>query len=274
MSIIIVSSDSHELGLEIARKTAARLNYGLAGREILDKVSKKYNIDNKKLARVLEEPPAVWALPSKLWNRYMAYIQEAVLAELVKDNVVCQGLSARLYVLGISHALRVRVLEDPENEIAQLTRQGGISRAKAEKLIERRKNNRRRWSMQAFGLDETDASQYDLAISLSQIDSDEAVKIITDTVAYRRFNPMTYSISCIQDLELAGRVRAALLDEFPDIRVKARNGTLVVETKVLRREKKKKTEAIKKSAGEVPGVEYVEVHAFNDFFRQAAESFR
>ena len=57
--------------------------------------------------------------------------------------------------------------------------------------------------MNAFGLDETDASKYDLSISLSQIDSDEAVKIIKDTVAYRRFHPMTYSVSCMEDLELA-----------------------------------------------------------------------
>ena len=34
------------------------------------------------------------------------------------------------------------------------------------------------------------------------------------------------------------------------------------------------TEAIKEIAGRISGVEYVEVHVINDFFRQAAESFR
>ena len=58
------------------------------------------------------------------------------------------------------------------------------------------------------------------------------------------------------------------------MRVKARNGTLIVETMALKREKRKKTRAIKESAEKIPGVEYVEVHAFNDIFRQAAESFR
>jgi hypothetical protein len=156
----------------------------------------------------------------------------------------------------------------------ELTSRGGVTISKAKKLIERRKRDRQRWSMDAFHLDETDPSRYDLVISLSQIDPNEAVKIITETVAYRRFEPMTYSIKCIQDLALANRVRATLLDRFPDVRVRANSGTLVVETTSLKREKQKRAKAIKELAGEIPGVEYVEVHVINDIFRQAAESFR
>ena len=100
------------------------------------------------------------------------------------------------------------------------------------------------------------------------------MNIITETVSYRRFHPMTYSIKCLQDLELASRVRAALMERFPDVRVRARSGTLVVETTALKREKRKRAQAIKEITGKIPGVEYVEVHVINDIFRQAAESFR
>ena len=84
---------------------------------------------------------------------------------------------------------------------------------------------------------------------------------------------MTYSIKCMEDLELASRVRAALLERFPDVRVRANGGTLVVETTALKREKRKRAKAIKEIAGSIPRVEYVEVHVINDIFRQAAESF-
>jgi cytidylate kinase len=274
MSVIIISSDSYQTGREIAESTAKALGYGFLGRAILSKVADKYKVPEEKLIQVLEERPSFLSMSSKLRNRYLAYVQESVLSELLKGNLVCQGLAAHLYVLGISHVLRARVLSDVEKRAQQIASEGGISLEKAKKILDAQKKGRRRWSMEAFHLDETDPSQYDLVISLSQIDPGETVKIITETVSYRRFEPMTYSTKCMQDLALASRARAALLDRFPDVRVRANRGTLVVETTALRREKQKRAKAIKELAGEIPGVEYVEVHVINDIFRQAAESFR
>jgi cytidylate kinase len=274
MSVIIISSDLYQTGREIAQSTAKALGYGYLGREILGKVADQHKIPEEKLTQVLEQRPSFLSMSSKLRNRYLAYIQESVLSEFLKGNLVCQGLAAHLYVLGISHVLRVRVLSDVEKRVQQIASEGGISLEKAKKVLDTQKKVRQRWSLDAFRLDETDPSQFDLVISLSQIDQAEAVKIITETVAYRRFEPMTYSTKCMQDLALASSVRAALLERFPDVRVRANRGTLIVETTALRREKQKRAKAIKELAGELPGVEYVEVHVINDIFRQAAESFR
>lgn len=188
--------------------------------------------------------------------------------------MVCHGLAAHLYVRGISHVLRARVLSDPEERVERWVDREGVSPGKAREKIQREGKSRRRWSKAAFGLDETDPSLFDLVISLSQIDRDEAVSIISETVGYRRFSPMTYSVNCLQDLELAARVRATMLQRFPDVRVQARSGTLVVETAALKREKRKRVNTIREIAGAIPGVRYVEVHVNNDIFRQAAESFR
>lgn len=274
MSIIIISSDSYPVGREIAEKTAEALEYDFLGRESLAEVAHKHNIEEAKLVKALDDGPSFLRMKKKLRNQCLAYIQEATLSSLLNENRVCQGLAAHLYVLGISHVLNVLILADTEQLLRQSASWKGISKKETRKLIDRHTSYRRRWSMDAFELDETDPSQYDLTISLSQIDSDEAVKIIGETITYRRFNPMTYSIKCLQDLELAARVRAALLEHFPNVKVRANSGTLVVETAALKREKRKRAEAIKALAGKIPGVEYVEVHVRNDIFRQAAESFR
>lgn len=274
MPIIFISSDSSRVGEEIAKKTSEALGYTCLGREILGKITDRYHIPETKLIQALDQRPSFFGMSLRLRNRYLAYIQEAVLSELLKDKVVCHGLAAHLYVLYVSHVLRVRVLSDSEKRAHQWTSREGIPRKKALKQLEHRKTLRRRWSMDAFKLDETDPSHYDLVISLSQIDQDEAVRIVTETASYRRFSPMTYSIKCMEDRELAVRVRAALIERFPDVRVSANGGTLVVETTALMREKRKRTEAIREIAGRIPGVEYVEVHVINDIFRQAAESFR
>jgi cytidylate kinase len=274
MPVIIISSDSYQTGREISESAGKVLGYGYIGREILKETADRYKVPEAKLTKALNETPSFLGISSKLRDRYLAYIQEAALSELLRDNVVCQGLAAHLYVLGVPHVLRVRILSDVEKRAAQLVSQHSISHDKARKLLEREKQARRSWSKKAFRLDETDPSQYDLVIGLSQIDQEEAVKIIKETVGYARFRAMTYSIQCMEDLALASKVRAMLLERFPDARVHADRGTLVIETLALKREKEKKTKAIKEIAGKIHGVQYVEVHVINDFLRQAAESFR
>jgi len=274
MSIIIISSDDQQTGEKIARQTAAAMGYKELGRELLSEVADRHEIAERRLVKALDEAPSFLGMSGKLRSLCLTYIQEAVLARLLEDSVVCHGLAAHLYVRGVSHALRVRVLSDPEERVKRMIDQGGKSPDKAKRSVRRTRKLRSRWSTVAFGLDETDPALFDLVISLSQIDQDEAVKIITGTVAYRRFSPMTYSLHCLQDLELSTRVRSAMLKQFPDVRVRARSGTLLVETAALKRERRKRMKAIREVAGAIPGVRYVEVRVNNDIFRQAAESFR
>ncbi|MGM0664068.1 MAG: AAA family ATPase [Thermodesulfobacteriota bacterium] len=266
MPVIIVSSDSYGTGREIAESTAKFLGYEFIGREILAKTADKYGVSEARLTQALDEGPSFLRRSSKIRNRHLAYIQEVTLFELLKDNTVCQGLGAHLYVLGVSHVLRVRILSDPDKRINQLVRQQGVSISKAKKILDREKALQRRWSMNVFNLDETDPSHYDLVVSLSQIDSNEAVKIIKETVSYPRFKPMTYSMNCMEDLALSSRARAVLWEHFPDAKVQADRGTVVIETADFKWEKEKKAKAIKDMVRKIPGVEYVEVHVAGHLF--------
>jgi len=143
---------------------------------------------------------------------------------------------------------------------------------KARKLIKKQEAAQKRWSLDVFGRDETNPSLYDMVINMSQIEPDEAVNAIVETVSYRKFQSMTYSIKCLRDKELSIRVKLALMEKYNDVDVTADGTTVVVRTKALRREKRKKTESIRAVAGQIPGVSYVEVHMVKDIFRQAAES--
>ncbi|MBW2143910.1 MAG: cytidylate kinase-like family protein [Deltaproteobacteria bacterium] len=274
MPIIIFSSDSYQDGREIAKKTAQDIGYRYVGREILSSVAEKYNIPEARLIKALDESPSFMGMPSKAWNQYLAYIQEAVLGELLDDKVVTCGVAAHLYVLGVSHVLKIRILVDPDEKVKRMAEQQNVSFEKAKKLGRRLEKQRKRWSLDAFKLDETDPSLYDLMINTSQIDSEEAIGLISTATGYKKFRPMTYSTKCMQDRELAGRVRANLLGKFPEVRVQARDGAVVVEIKALKREKRKKTIAVKELVEQISGVHYVEVHVINDIFRQAAESGR
>jgi cytidylate kinase len=275
MSVIIISSDSFEIEQKTAGLIAESIGYGSLTREdILPKVADKYKVPEEDLLKVLEKRPSMFKSSFRRWRLLLSYIQEAVLSEILKDNLICHGLAAHLYVLGVSHVLRVRVLSNEEERVEQIMNQNRIPREAASKMLEKEKKYRSRWSKDLFDLDETDSSRYDLSINLNNIDLDDAIKIIEETISYRRFKTMTYSMRCAEDLALAARARAVLMGRFPDIRVRAHNGKLVVSLLSLRREKKKKTKIIKEMTSEINGVDYVEVHVLNDFFGEVAESNR
>ncbi|MCF8081468.1 MAG: cytidylate kinase-like family protein [Deltaproteobacteria bacterium] len=269
MSIIIISSDSYEKGEEIAHNAARALDYACLDRELLAVVAARYGIPQDRLEWALESSPSSWGRSARLQDRCLAYMQSTTLGELLKDNTVCHGLAAHLYVVGISHALRVRILAEPVELAREISGEGEVPPERAPRFIDRQRKLRQHWSLTHYQLDETDPSQYDLVISLSQIHTDEAIKIIAQTAGYRRFAPMTYSLRCIKDAELASRVRAGLLEAYPKVKVRAEGGTVIVETQGSRRNKLKKAAAIKEEVQAMEGVDYVEVHIKNGLFKRA-----
>ncbi len=264
MSIIIISSDDRETEDFIAEKVALEKGYDRLDRRFLSDVAAGHEIKPDRLAEALDSTPTVFKkLPARHWHQYLAFIEAEVLDRMLADNLVCCGLAAHLYVTGISHAMRVRVLAGKEKKIADIADQNAINIEKAQKWATKALENRKKWSLAAFGSDETDLSRYDMVISLDQIDPVEAVRTITGASEYRKFQVMTYSKKCLTDLALAARVNVALLKAMTDVKVQAKDGAVIVYVRTLRRQKRKTVETIKALASRVDGVSYVEVHVNN-----------
>lgn len=275
MSIIIISSDSLELAEEIAKGTAGSVGYQLLGLELLEEIAAAHRLPAEKLGQALGITASKWRrVQSKRRNQLLAYIEAEVLNRLKKDSIVCWGLGAHLYVEGVSHALKVRLLADTGKQSELIALQSDISKKRAEKILQREKLKQAQWSQIAYGLDESDPSMYDLVINLEQISPDESIETIAGAAAYRKFQPMTYSLKNLAECALAARVKSRLLEKINDVRVQARDGRVVVTSKAFKRERQKKAALIKEIAGAVEGVEYVEVHLINYIIREAAKSFR
>ncbi|MEZ4549787.1 MAG: cytidylate kinase family protein [Desulfobacterales bacterium] len=244
MPIIIISADDAEVEKSVAQKVARTLDYHLLDEGIIAAVAATHQIDPEKLSEALEKPPSLFkSLSSGQWRYHLACIEADVLDRLLADNIVCCGLAAHLYVIGVSHGLKVRIFSGKSGE-----------------SLKNRAQQRKKWSLAAYNEDETDLSRYDLVINLDQIDPSEAVKTIAGAARYRRFQVMTYSMKCLSDLALAAKVNVALLKTMTDISVQARDGSVIVSTKAGSRQKRKKIETIKELAGKIDGVRYVEVH--------------
>jgi cytidylate kinase len=275
MPIIIISSDSVRSAEQIARATADAVGYQCLGPEIIPDIAAKYNVPVDRLEQALGKNNSPWRrLRAKRRTQLLSYIEADVLDRLMADNIVCWDLAAHLYVQGVSHALKVRLLSDSQQQAEVVAEQRRISIPKAAKWLQGESRKQAQWSLSAYGQSELEPAMYDLVINLGQIDSDESVRTISGAVAYRKFQPMTYSIKSLAENAMAAKVKTKLLESMNDIRVQARDGRVVVTSKALKRERQKKAAAIKEIAGQVEGVEFVEVHLINYVIREAAESFR
>ena len=265
MPIIILSSDIMEEEKEIAEKIVRENGYRPLNRDILPEIEAKYHIDSGKLAETLDTVPSfLKQIVSNQWKYRLACIEAEVLTRLMEDNTVCWGLSAHLYVLGISHALKARVIGHEKQE--KITDMQNMRMKKAEKILDMEQAKRKKWSLAAYNRDDSDPALYDLIINLNQIDRGEAVYSIISASGYRKFQPITYSTKCLADLALAAKVRTSLLKSAPDVDVQARDGTVLVYTKAFKQNKLEKIKQIKELAGQIEGVGCVEVHVTKNLF--------
>jgi cytidylate kinase len=275
MPIIIISSEAAASAEPIAQATADALGYQRLGPEILSAIATECGVPEDKLAQALGKNHSTFKrMRSKRRSQLLAHVEAKVLDRLMADNIVCWGVGAHLYVQGVSHAMKVRLLANRGQQAEKLAAERNISIKRAEKSMQDEIRKQVQWSQSAYSLDESDPSMYDLVVNLEQIDPDEAVSTIAGAAAYRKFKPMTYSIKSLAENALAAKVKTKLLETLSDVRVQARDGKVVVTSKALKRERQKKAAAIKELAGQVEGVEFVEVHLINYVIREAAESLR
>ena len=272
MPVIAISADSVETGQEISQKVAQTLGWEHLGREILPGLAMSQNIPESELIKALDETPGFFGMRSRRKKRLINLIQTACLEKLLDDNLVCFGLGAHLYVRGVSHVIRVRIITGRQSRAEQLSKTENMPVERAAKLLARRDENQKRCSLELFNVDETDPANYDIIINLDTIEPQNAVDLICETAAYPRFQAMNYSRKCLRDKALASRVHQELVERFPEIRIAANDGTVVAQVKSLKREQRRKQKIVREIAEQVPGVDFVEVHIISDYFGQAAES--
>lgn len=257
MSVVIISGESHCRREEISREVAEALGYVCISREVLAEASRRYGLPEEKLEEALKDSSGFLDRLSNTRSRHLTYFQAALTAALNKDNVVYHGEAGHMFVSEVSHVLGVRLMADLEERVAIKMEKEGMPEKKALELLLKESEQRNRWFLSVFGLDGMDSGQFDLVINVTQIGPERAVNIIVETTRDVKFQPITYSVKAMQDQELASRVRAALIDAYPDVTVNARNGDISIKTKALK--KKEKSALIRDQVQGMEGVSYVEL---------------
>jgi cytidylate kinase len=259
LAIITISRGSYSKGKEIAEKVAGRLGYECVSRDILLEASEHFNIPEIKLIRALHDAPSILSRFTYGKEKYVAFIEEAFLGHVQKDNVVYHGLAGHFFLKGVSHTLKVRIISDLTDRVRLEMQRENISEDKARKLIVKDDDERRHWARALHGIDTADSSLYDLVIHVRKITVDDAVDIICYAASLPHFATTPESQRILDDLVLAARVKAAVVTDWPNVKVQAEAGMVQVDTEAPLEQEAEVTERILAAASDVPGVKDVKV---------------
>lgn len=246
MAIITISRGSFSHGKEIAENVAERLGYECISREILIEASKDFTVPERKLFQAIYDSPSFLDNIIFRKEKYIAYIQAAVLKSLKKDNVVYHGLAGHFFVQDISHVLKVRIIASMAERVKAVMRINQVARDEALKYIHKVDEQRRKWSQKLYGIETTDPSLYDMVINIGKLTLEDAVDIICHRVGLKRFRKTPQSQQKIEDLSLAANAKAAIIDKFPSSQVSCQNAVVLVRIETALSQEEKSAAEIKK----------------------------
>ncbi len=270
MTSILISSDNPSVGKQIARSVSEALDYEYLGDELILELVGKDRLSLDDLGKLLGRN-ARPQIPSGRLRERLVHLQAALTERLLGDDVVVEGLGAHLHVRGVSHVLNVRILSDMRSRAHHLAVDREISPRAARKLLEKQARRLQQWSLATFGVDETSPASYDMMITLGTIDEERAVTTIADMARDRKFQPMTYSRKCLENLALVNRVRLTLIADYPGVEVAAEDG--LVRLRMAKRwfGWQRIVESLRDVVGKVQGVDGVEIYTSMLPSRSAAD---
>jgi cytidylate kinase len=194
----------------LADALAKRLGYRCIDRGELIEKAAAWGVSEDDLRSAIEKPPRFLGQSQHKKYIYLAFIQAALTEEVKTGNAIYHGLAGHLLLGKGSHVLRIRIIAPMEFRIAKVQDRLKYDRKQAIAYIEKRDEDRRKWTRMLYGVDWTDAALYDLVLNLEQMTVEEACDVVCCASQLRRFESTLESQRILGDLATASRAKAHL----------------------------------------------------------------
>lgn len=260
MSIVTISRGSYSRGKQVAEKLAQALGYECISREIIIEASAQFNIPELKLVRAIHDAPTILDRFTSGKERFVAFFKAALLTHLQRDNVIFHGLAGHFFLQDIPHVFKVRISADLEDRVREEMQRERISADEARTVLVNDDNERRKWGHQMYGQDTWDPLLYDMVLHMQNLQVDDAVAIILNTLQRPCFQSSAQSRGMLDDLALAARVEAAVVKEFPRVTADADKGTVFVNVRGSLVDENLLTDKVKRLTQKVSGIKSLEVN--------------
>jgi cytidylate kinase len=259
MAIITISRGSYSYGKEIAEKVSQRLGCSCISRDLLLEASEHFNIPEIRLTKALADAPSILDRLTHWKENYLAFIEATLLEHAQKDNMVYHGLAGHLFLGGVKHVLKVRVIADLEDRVRLVREREKISPEEALQLVKKVDEERRQWGLKLYGVEMSDPALYGLMINVGQVTVGDAVDMICHAAGLASFKATPESQSALNDLALAAELKAKLVSVIPNVTVKAKGGTVFVNAVTDVSAESQVEREIREIAEKLPGVVDVKI---------------
>ena len=212
MAIITISRGCFSHGKEIAEKTAQKLGYKLVSREILLEAAEFFHISEKELLKSIHDAPTILERLTHGKDKYLMYIQAALLQHVKNDNVVYHGHAGHVLLPEINNICKVRIIAEMDERINFLKQMENYSTNDARSYLEKEDNQRARWTQFIYNMDIHDPKIYDIVIKIGKLKILDACDIICAAVKTDAYKTTDACRKKLADIALGSYVKVALRD--------------------------------------------------------------
>lgn len=228
MSIITISRSSCSKGKLIAESVAENLNLSCLSREVLMETAEQYHVPQPKLMKALHDGPRLVDHFSAGKERYIAMIKATLLNRLKQGEIVYHGLAGHFLVKDVPQVLKVRIIADMEDRVAEIMQRDTVSDIVARARLSHEDKERASWSRHFCKMPPLDSELYDLVINLKEISLDKCVTLICDTVGKEKFQFTDAAKKKLEDLAFAATIKATLVKKYDNAIVTSRSGKVFI----------------------------------------------
>lgn len=258
MAIITLSRGTFAGGEQLARLLGEQLGYRTVSREQLHaRALEAFGYGEEDLPRLMSRAPTRLDLAARRRRQMFVAIQATLCQLLTPDRVVYHGQAGHLFLPGIEHVLRVRLIAPHGQRVKIAARRLGVPANEASHHVDSIDEERTRWTQFVFGANWSDPQLYDLVLNLERMPLEDAAAVVVCAAQRPALGATPERLAAMENLTLGSQVLARLMNdpstETLELRVEADGGQVTVRGPL----EGAQGERIAALAQQVPGVEGV-----------------
>jgi two-component system response regulator CpxR len=258
MAVVTIFSASHCHGDDVARAVADHLGYRLlSNEELIAQAASRFDVADKTLLHAMHGLPSFLDRFRREQERSVTYLR-STLAELIADDrLVYHGFAGHLLPDSLTHVLRVALVAKHDYRVSVATKDGGLSRGEAEKVISAEDDARKQWTLHLHNQSPFDKNHYDLFIPVDEVPVDQTVAEICEYCDKLSEAYGDSARQAVADFQLACEVDRTLVEQghYTDVSCEDGTVTVVINKYVMWLEHRRKE--LEKIALSVEGVDKV-----------------
>lgn len=199
----------------------------LDDQQIIDDAEKASGIPREKLEKALYQKTSVFNKFTLERELSLAYLKTALAERLKTSKLLLSGYTLHLIPKGITHILKVLVVDEKDNRINRAV-QNGLHQSDAAKQIRADDVKAYHWTDFLISKEPWDNSLYDIVIPLDNKSPEQIAGFISEQCAQGSLLETPASAQAVQDMLLAAQVEINLLKKGQKVIVEACSGSVKI----------------------------------------------